>query len=72
MPVPYFIEATAEHLTKKWGGHTEAIINSVAIIGGVIVVFLAIASVTNVTVLNKDGTRNCYTLLGESTECKSE
>lgn len=72
MILPFFIERTAAHAVRKWGGRTEAFTNSLAIILAVFVIFLAICSVT--TVVHNQGTpeQYCTTVLGEKTDCNKD
>lgn len=72
MILPFFIERTAAHAVRKWGGRTEAFTNSLAIILAVFVIFLAICSVTKVVHTDASGKETCTTLLGENTDCHKE
>ena len=72
MILPYFVERTSVYLIRKWGGRSEAVTNSLAIILAVFVIFLAICSVT--TVVHNQGTpeQYCTTVLGEKTDCNKD
>ena len=68
---PYFIQVTWDWAVKKWGGRTEAVTNTLAIILALLVIGLAICSVTTIKHTDKDGkVLYCTSVLGERTDCK--
>ena len=71
MMLPYFIQVTVDYLVEKWGGRTEAVTNTLAIVLALLAIGLAVCSVTTITHTDKNGkVLYCTSVLGERTDCK--
>lgn len=70
--LPFFLQSIVYNIKHWYDDTSEDFRWGVAIFFGILLIALAICSVTTITYTDEHGNKTCRTVLGEKTECRKD